>query len=415
MHHRDRDTSIDGVLAKPDRLVVVNHSRDCCELRRVGAGDFLDGESTAVSTGPIRVLAISPIPEEGAGCRFRIAHYIPYLEANGFEVTLTTLFTTDFFRRVYKPGNLMSKTASFAGLSLLHLLSLLRVVRYDVVFIYREIFPVGPAAVERLLTLPGLPPIVFDFDDAIFLPSVSEANKLIAALKTPGKVASIVGMSDHVTVGNDYLKAYACRFNQGVTVIPTSVDTTRFTPRPASEPGSTPVVGWIGSPTTAGYIQGLAPVLQQVAAQHRFRMVVSGSGEPMAIPGVEVDNRGWTLDGEIELFRSCDIGVYPLVDDEWSKGKCGFKAIEFMACGVPVVAASVGVNKEIIEDGVNGFLASTESEWVEKLGRLIADPSLRARVAAAGRRTIEERYSLHVNAPKLAAVLRQAAGRGGQA
>lgn len=367
-----------------------------------------------MSKRPIRVLAISPIPEEGAGCRFRIAHYIPYLESHGFEVTLTTLFTTEFFRRVYKPGNLFSKTVSFAGLSLVHLFSLLRVARYDVVFIYREIFPVGPAVVERLMALPGFPPIVFDFDDAIFLPSVSEANKLIAALKTPGKVASIVGLSDHVTVGNDYLKSYASRFNTAVTVIPTCVDTTRFTPRPARAT-DTPVVGWIGSPTTAGYIEGLAPVLQKVAAQHRFTMMVSGNGEKMTIPGVDVDNREWSLGGEIELFRSCDIGVYPLVDDEWSKGKCGFKAIEFMACGVPVVAAAVGVNKEIIEDGVNGFLASTEQEWIEKLGRLIAEPALRARFAEAGRRTIEERYSLHVNAPKLAAVLRQAAGRGGQA
>ena len=153
-------------------------------------------------------------------------------------------------------------------------------------------------------------------------------------------------------------------------------------------------------------------MLQRVAAEHRFVLNVSGTGEPVEIAGVDVNNPVWQLSGEIELFRSCDIGVYPLVDDAWAKGKCGFKAIEFMACGVPVVASAVGVNREIIEDGVNGFLATTDNEWVEKLGRLIAEPALRARFAAAGRRTIEERYSLHVNAPKLADVLKRAVDGG---
>ncbi len=364
---------------------------------------------------PLRVLVVSPIPEEGAGCRFRIGHYIPHLEANGFEVTLISLFTTSFFRLVYKPGNLGIKAFRFAGLVLRHLWRLRRARDYDVIFIYREIFPVGPALVEWLLSRLG-PPIVFDFDDAIFLPSVSEANRLIATLKMPSKVATIVRASAHTVVGNDYLAAYARQFSDAVTTIPTCVDTTRFTPASAKATAGrpdfrVPVVGWIGSPTTASYIKGLSPVLQRVAAEHPFVLNVSGTGEPIAIPGVRVENPIWALDGEIDLFRNCDIGVYPLVDDAWAKGKCGFKAIEFMACGVPVLASAVGVNREIIEDGVNGFLATTDNEWVEKLGRLIADPALRARFAAAGRRTIEERYSLHVNAPKLAGVLRRAAGR----
>jgi glycosyltransferase involved in cell wall biosynthesis len=367
-----------------------------------------------VSNRPIRVLAISPIPEEGAGCRFRIAQYIPYLQAHGFEVKLTTLFTTEFFRRVYKPGNLVSKTLSFAGLSVLHLLSLLNVARYDVVFIYREIFPIGPALIERLLAMPGLPPIVFDFDDAIFLPSVSDANKLIAALKVPSKVATIVGQSTHVIAGNEFLADYARRFNPAVTTIPTCVDTTVFRPREgeagARDPRG-PVIGWIGSPTTADYIKGLGGVLGEVATKHPFVLRVSGTGQPIAMQGVNVENAEWALADEIELFRNLDIGVYPLLDDDWARGKCGFKAIEFMACGVPVVAAAVGVNREIIKDGVNGFLASTPAEWVTKLGLLISDPALRRKFAVAGRETIESHYSLQVNAPRVAAVLRQAAGR----
>lgn len=360
---------------------------------------------------PIRLLILSPIPEEGAGCRFRIAQYIPYLEANGFEVTLSTLFTTEFFRQVYRPGNYLRKAITFSTLSLQRLDTLRDLSRFDVVFIYREVFPIGPAIIERLLTMRGRPPVVFDFDDAIFLPSVSEANRLIGALKLPRKVATIIRRSRHVIAGNAFLAAYARQFNPAVTPIPTSVDTDRYVPSLDRPVGGLPIVGWIGSPTTAAYVQSLLPVLQRVHARHPFTLRISGAGEPLAVHGVPVDNVPWSLAAEVELFNGCDVGVYPLADDEWSKGKCGFKAIEFMSCGVPVVAAAVGVNREIIQDGVNGFLASTEQEWVEKLGRLLAEPELRRRFGEAGRRTIEQRYSLRQTAPVLAATLRGVAGR----
>lgn len=362
------------------------------------------------------MLALSPMPEEGAGCRFRISQFIPYLESHGVEVVLSPLFTTEFFRLVYKPGRYFQKAAAFAASSLKRFDSLRDLSRFDVVLIYREIFPIGPALVERLLTMRKRPPIVFDFDDAIFLPSVSEANRVIAALKFPGKVTSIIRHSDHVIAGNEYLAGFARRFSDAVTVIPTCVDTTKFVPRSdrrseGAGRSSDLVIGWIGSPTTVPYIRGLAEALRRLAERRRFRLRLSGADEPIDIPGVTVDNPSWALNREVELFNTCDIGVYPLDDSEWSKGKCGFKAIEFMACGVPVVASAVGVNREIIEDGVNGFLASSVDEWVEKLTRLIDDAPLRARFAKAGRQTIEARYALHLNAPKLAAVLRDVAIR----
>jgi glycosyltransferase involved in cell wall biosynthesis len=362
---------------------------------------------------PIRVLALSPIPEEGAGCRFRIAQFIPYLRSVGVDVTLRSLFDAEFFHLVYKPGHYVRKTLGFARLSLQHLDSLRDAARFDVILIYREMFPIGPAVVERLLALRRRPPLVFDFDDAIFLPSVSDANRFIRALKAPGKVATIIRHSDHVIAGNQYLAEYARRFSDAVTVIPTCVDTTRFVPSPDAGsnngPVREPIVGWIGSPTTSPYLRGLTGVFRRVRWQHPFRLRVSGAGERLDVPGVDTEQPSWALDGEVQLFNTCDIGVYPLVDDEWSKGKCGFKAIEFMACGVPVVAAAVGVNREIIQDGVNGFLASTEDEWVEKLGRLLTSRELRCRFGEAGRRTIEARYSLQVHAPTLAATLRDVA------
>jgi glycosyltransferase involved in cell wall biosynthesis len=171
------------------------------------------------------------------------------------------------------------------------------------------------------------------------------------------------------------------------------------------------VVGWIGTPTTATYLTALSPALGRIARQHPFQMRVSGSGTPLEFPGVVTADERWSLEREVELFNTCDVGVYPLADDEWAKGKCGFKAIQFMACGVPVVAAAVGVNTQIIEDGVNGFLASSEDEWEAKVSRLLVDPDLRARIGVAGRKTIEERYSLAVQAPRLVSMVRELVDR----
>jgi glycosyltransferase involved in cell wall biosynthesis len=228
-------------------------------------------------------------------------------------------------------------------------------------------------------------------------------------LKSPRRVAELLRLSTHVVAGNEFLAAYARHHSNAITVIPTAVDTDYFVPRGDSpSTGRELVVGWIGSPTTFPYLKALAPVLGEVAAEHRFVLRVSGAGESAVFPGLRIEEPAWSLADEVTLFNTCDIGVYPLTDDDWARGKCGFKAIQYMACGVPVVAQAVGVNREIIRDGENGFLASTRAEWREKLGRLLTDPALRARFAVAGRRTIEARYSLSVNAPRLETAIRTA-------
>ena len=364
-----------------------------------------------MTSRPIKVLALSPIPEEGAGCRFRVSQYIPYLRAAGFDVTISAFYTPAFFKVVYRRGHYAKKAAMFVAQTARRLRELLSVADYELVLLYREAIPLGPPLLERMIAARGIP-IVYDFDDAIFLPSVSDANKAISFLKNPGRVATILRLSSEVVVGNSFLAEYARRHNDSVTVIPTAVDTSRFVPRsPDAAPRQQLVVGWIGSPTTFAYLEGLAGVLRDVATRHDFVLKVSGAGRPVEFPGVNVQEVPWSMADEVRLFNSCDVGVYPLTDDEWSKGKCGFKAIQCMACGVPVVAAAVGVNREIIEDGRNSFLASTPGEWVEKLGRLLSDAGLRRRMAIAGRETIEQRYSLNVTAPQLASVLAAARDR----
>ncbi len=359
-----------------------------------------------MSSRALRLLALSPVPAEGAGCRFRVMQYVPALERAGFSVTVAPFFDAAFFDLVYRPGRYVEKFAAFVRQSIARVKLLLSCGRYDAFFVYREAYPFGPPWFEAALSRSGRP-IIYDFDDAIFLTNSSEANRFAAALKHPQKVAAILRRSALVLAGNDYLADYARAYNHSVAVLPTCVDTNVFVPRRTPRPDGAPlVIGWIGTPTTATYLKSLSPVFERLAPRHRFEVRVSGSGEPIEFPGLKTTNERWSLAREVELFNTCDVGVYPLRDDEWERGKCGFKAIQFMACGVPVVAAAVGVNREIIQDGVNGFLASSEREWTEKIGRVLDDAELRQRLGAAGRRTIEEKYSLAVNAPRLAAMLR---------
>jgi hypothetical protein len=224
------------------------------------------------------MLALSPLPVEGAGCRFRIAQFIPYLQSVGIEVTLRTLYDPEFFDFVYQPGHYLRKTWRFAGLSMRHLDALMRASRFDAVFIYRELFPVGPPVVERFLSRRRVP-IIFDFDDAVFLPHVSDANRVIRALKVPGKLAAIIGWSDRVITGNAYLAAYAHQFSDAVTVIPTCVDTAAFKPATPAPFGRehAPVVGWIGSQTTARYVRGLSDVFRRLREHHSFVVPRPGS------------------------------------------------------------------------------------------------------------------------------------------
>ncbi len=361
----------------------------------------------------VRALALSPVPYEGAGCRYRIAQYIPHLATHGIDLTVAPFFDREFFELVYRPGQTARKAMRFLRQAAGRLRTVWEHDRYDLMLIYREALPVGPPIVESLLAGSKVP-LVYDFDDAVFLPNTSDANRWIGALKHPQKTGAIIRRCDQVIAGNEYLASYARRFNPSVHVIPTAIDVDLFVPR--AEPHRSqarPVLGWIGTPTTASYLTPLAPVLRALAATHQFEFRVAGSTSPIAFEGVDTANVAWSLDSEVELFNGCDVGVYPLPDDDWARGKCGFKAIQFMSCGVAVVASPVGVNREIVQDGVNGFLASTADEWRQKLAALMDDPDLRRRVGAAGRRTIQERYSLHVTAPRVAAVFGAALSRHG--
>jgi len=270
---------------------------------------------------------------------------------------------------------------------------------YDLVYILREAALLGPPMFEKLIHQQRVP-MVFDFDDAIFVSYRSPSNGYLSYLKFASKTRSICRMASHVMVGNPYLAEYARKVNDQVTVIPTTIDTEKYRVPPRKESSGPPVIGWTGSYSTVQHLDTLRGALKKLAATESFRLRVIGTPSYECAP-VEVEAMQWQADTELDDLAAIDIGVMPLPDDKWSKGKCGLKALQFMAMGIPTVCSPVGVNTDIIQDDQNGFLASTEDEWVDKLSRLLRSRELRERLGQAGRTTVEQNYSAITQTPRV--------------
>ena len=257
----------------------------------------------------------------------------------------------------------------------------------------REAFLTGTTVFEKMIQRSGVP-VIYDFDDAIWHFDVSEANRSFGWLKNPGKTARLISMADIVFAGNRYLADYASHHNSNVVIIPTTIDTEEYIP--ASVAGRDVVcIGWSGSITTIRHFEMAILFLREIKRKYGDRVVfkVIGDGgyvnDELGIRGIP-----WSREAELDELSGIDIGIMPLPDDEWAKGKCGLKGLQYMALGIATVMSPVGVNTEIIRDGENGMLAGDDDEWVDKLCRLIEDPELRRRCGEAGRRTVEKYYSV---------------------
>lgn len=350
----------------------------------------------------MRVLFIVPHPIEGPSSRFRVYQYLPYLRTQGIDAVVRPFMSSAFAQLAFSPGRLLTKVCWFLWATLRRCVDLAGGRRWDIVYLHRDAFPFGPPIFERLFRRLGCR-LIFDFDDAIFLHSRIYAN-FWDRLKDLDKPAAVIRLAHHVVVGNDYLRTYALRYSPNVTTLPTVVDTHQYTPCTTIAAESTLTVGWIGTPSSSRYIEWLTPVLQQVALRADIRLHCIGI-TPFPITGVPARFTPWSLAGEVENLKRFDIGVMPLFDDDEARGKCGLKLLQYMAMAIPSIASPMGVNTEILRDNENGLLANHETEWVEALTRLAADPGLRARLGAAGRTTVEECYSLRVMAPRLVSIL----------
>jgi glycosyltransferase involved in cell wall biosynthesis len=362
----------------------------------------------------MKILVIgSAFPDTSPGSRFRIEQWMPVMAKENVVFDYAAFEDEKLHRVLYTQGNQLAKGAGMLR-GFARRLQLLRSVdRYDVVFIYEEAARLGPAIIERLIAKAGVP-IVYDFCDPIYLHINSPTNGYWSHLKFVGKTATICRLATHVLVGNEELANYARTHNRRVTVVPITIDTDQYRPRPwpsQSQSQSVPVLGWTGSHSTHStvpHLDGLRSVLERLRQQHTFKLRVIGTRRWEAA-GIEVEAQAWQAATEVSDLESMDIGIMPLPNDPWVRRRSHLKIRQYMGLGIPCVASPVGVNTELIEDGVNGFLANSDEEWMEKIGRLIRDADLRKKLGAAGRRTIEQRYSAKLWAPRVLEILRQAA------
>jgi glycosyltransferase involved in cell wall biosynthesis len=351
----------------------------------------------------IRVLALVPYPTGRApGQRFRIEQWAPLLDREQVEIDIRPFLRPEDLDVLYLPGHSLRKAWGVLRGQGRRVHDIQRRDRHQVAYVYREAGFLPATWVER--TVSRRVPLLYDFDDAIYLPAASAANAWVRALRSPRKVDTLCRLAAHVTVGNGTLAAWARERAEVVTVVPSTIDTEVY--READRPPNLrPVVGWTGSGTTVPYLELLGPALRELRRHVDFELRVIGP--PLEMPGVDIRLVPWRAATEVADLHAMDVGLMPLPDDEWARGKCGLKALQYMACGIPPVVSPVGVNASIVQDGVTGFHARTSREWVDRVLTLLENATLRATLGCAARRVVEESYSARVHVPRLAAILRE--------
>lgn len=352
-----------------------------------------------------RVLVLPRYSRLGASSRLRLLQYLPGLEADGFEFTVSPLLDDVALGARYHGGSYTLPTLLRCYLRRVGVLLSRR--GHDVLWIEKEALPWWPWWLERLL-LRGVPQVL-DFDDPIF--HNYDLNPRTWVRRLFGRrVDQLMARANLVVVGNAYLERRAIAADAPrVETAPTVIDLDRYPARHQTLPAEAfPRIVWVGSPYSERYLLELAGPLQMLAREHRFVLRIIGGGT-LKLPGVEIEHVEWTESTEVERISECDIGIMPLVDSPWEQGKCGYKLIQYMACGLPVVASPVGANVEIVEDGVNGFLAVGPEVWVTRLARLLSDHDLRHRMGKAGRSRVEAMFCLQVQQPRLSGFLKQVA------
>ena len=351
----------------------------------------------------IKVLGLALYGPLAASTRYRLGQYIPGLASEGIDLQICYLLGNEYLIRRFGGKSLPIKAMMYSGLA--RFMDLLHLQNYDMAVVHCELFPLFPGWLERMLIRK---PYIYDFDDAFYL-KYRTGNFKVTNPFLGRKFDTVMAGAVAVTAGNRVLAEYASQYNTNIFDLPTVLDTDRYIPQSSSRSGHTFTIGWIGSPSTARFLTELIEPLSVIGQEGSVKFVVIGGKAPV-VPHVEVVEIEWNEHTEVDLINTFDVGVMPLPDDDWARGKCAFKLIQYMACAVPVIASPVGANIEVLK-GASGLLAATSQEWVDMLRVLRDQPSKRAEMGLVGRTRIIDHYSLRHNLPLLAGIIREVSGK----
>jgi glycosyltransferase involved in cell wall biosynthesis len=345
----------------------------------------------------MRLLFICPYPiGEAASQRFRFEQYFAYLTENKIEFDTKSFLSHNAWQVLYRPGHLLQKIFYILGGIFNRFALLFYLHKYDYIFIHREASPVGPAIFEFLIAKVFNKKIIYDFDDAIWIPNSSESNSFYSFLKFYKNTYYICKVAYKVSCGNMYLCNYAAQYNKNVVYNPTTIDTENYHNKIKEHNSSEIVIGWTGSHSTNRYLDEMVPVIKQLEDKYTFKFcVISDKNPELSLKSFEFIK--WNKDTEIADLLRLDIGIMPLHDDMWASGKCGFKALQYMSLGIPALVSPVGVNTKIVDDGINGFICKSENDWYVNLENLISNRLLLQTLAINTRKKIEEHYSVKSN------------------
>lgn len=364
----------------------------------------------------MEVLALASYPLQAAATRYRLQQFVGPLAQRGIRLTVRPFLDSTLFASLYKRDALPRTAAGLLRAGIRRFEDVITARKADVLLVQREAMIFGPPVIEWLSTRISGCPLVLDLDDATYVPYTSPTyGKFGKALKWFSKTDDLIHWASVVTCGNRTIADYVKSKGAQARIIPTVVDTDVFVPSPRSADHPL-VLGWIGTHSTFPYLREIFPVLQDLATTHKFKVRIVGAGtSEVNIPGVEIENLEWKLEREVKDFQSFDLGLYPidpsLYAEKWAAGKSGFKAIQYMAVGIPFVAAPVGAMAEIGEAGVTHLHAKTRDEWFTALARLLSDAKLRESMGSAGRSHVVQHYLLSDQADKLAGALHEASVR----
>jgi glycosyltransferase involved in cell wall biosynthesis len=362
----------------------------------------------------MKILFLVAHPIDDGGVRYRVHQFLPYLEREGHTCTVWPFSTKRLFQAMRSKGKFGTKVIETLYCTMRRLIGLVNVSQFDLIVIHREVFPFLAPLMEKWVLLRH-PKVVFSFDDAIYAghDDVSTLNHpFLYRLKYGRGVDEVLRGSLHVIAGNRILADYARQFNSRVSVVPTVVDCSQYQYKTSPASGQQPInVGWVGSRSTAPYLSAVEPALKSLAQANPGKVRFRFFGCPeYKVDVPDFESLPFRLETEVADLYSIDIGIMPLPDTQWTRGKCAFKAIQYMASGISAVASPVGITGEIIRDDINGLLANSTDDWFRALNRLVNNEDLRRRLAVNARRTIEESYSLQVWGPRLVSLLDSLSG-----